>query len=176
MASGLFVCLALVTAQEHVQVSQLVHRLDADMDGYITRTEVVRFLKAEGHTDRYRAEYERRGTERLFHLDDELTGQLMEKHNSQLHNDHHIAMPDGLNAAMDQNGDGRLSVHELRSHHGLPESVEHMMELDFERLLSEVDENNDGAISHPEAFMHHRPMLHLVSHDSFTIPFPRREL
>ena len=87
-----------------------------------------------------------------------------------------LAGVDAIVSAMDQNGDGRLSVHELRRHHGLPVSVEHMMELDFERLLSEVDEDNDGAISHPEAYMHHRPMLHLVSHDSFTIPFPRREL
>ena len=166
----------LVTAQEHAQVQQLVQRLDGDMDGYITRIEVLRLLKAEGHTERYRKEYDRRGTERLYHLDDEVVGHVIVKHDAQLHNDHHIAMPDGLNAAMDQNGDGRLSVHELRRHHGLPVSVEHMMELDFERLLSEVDEDNDGAISHPEAFMHHRPMLHLVSHDSFTIPFPRREL
>ena len=54
----------LVAAQERAQVQQLVQRLDGDMDGYITRIEVLRLLKAEGHTERYREEYDRRTTTR----------------------------------------------------------------------------------------------------------------
>ena len=168
----LLLLLAATRAQEGLQVADLVQRLDTDMNGYITRDEMLRNLR-EYHFDRYRREYEKRadGLDEFWEPGHPVQ-HIIDKHDDQLHNDHHMPMVDDMDPRMDTNGDGRLSVHELMKHVGLPESVEKMMENDIDRLLAAVDSDSDGAVSHTEAFEHHRPMLHLVSHDSHAQPFP----
>ena len=74
-------------------------------------------------------------------------------------------MPAGMQPEVDRNGDGRLSVHEMRAHLLLPESVDHMMDLDVDALLAAADANGDGALGHDEAYAQHAPLLHIVSHD-----------
>eukprot|EP00937_MAST-01D_sp_MAST-1D-sp2_P002289 g2289.t1 len=155
----------VVVSQEEVQVSQLLGRVDANMDGLLSRSELGKLLRAE-HFDRYRRKYEARveGLEHFYEHDHPVR-HVLDKHDDMLHNDHHVAMTDDLDPKMDADGDGRLSVHELMAHMGLPPSVDHMMDDEIDALLREADEDGDGAVSHQEAFRHQRALLQLVSHD-----------
>ena len=154
-------------AQETMQVTDLLARLDKDEDGYVTRAEFKAMLRAEHH-HRYRRAYEA-AVEHLHEYYDHGDGgaaHVLEKHDDALHGDHHVPLPEGMPAGVDANGDGRLSVHEMRAHLMLPESVEHMMDMDVDKLLAAADLNGDGALDYEEAFADHAPLMHIASHDA----------